>query len=112
MQEGSYDYHDGDIKEKFPRYQIGESLLPSTVHAIARLLGIDNRLRAAGFMVKNGGTFRWGTNPAPWTFSFAISPRFAWRIIFEHRPKRTWMSYRRATLTAAGGCRPRGKIRE
>lgn len=26
-------------KEKFPRYQIGESLLPATVHGICRLLG-------------------------------------------------------------------------
>jgi halogenation protein CepH len=64
-------------KERFPRYQIGESLLPSTVHGIARLLGVGDRLRAAGFTVKNGGTFRWGTNPVPWMFSFAVSPSLA-----------------------------------
>ncbi|MGH3887887.1 MAG: tryptophan 7-halogenase [Pseudonocardiaceae bacterium] len=64
-------------KEKFPRYQIGESLLPSTVHGIARLLGVGDRLRAAGFTVKDGGAFLWGTNPALWTFSFAALPSFA-----------------------------------
>jgi FAD-dependent halogenase len=64
-------------KESFLRYQIGESLLSSTVHGIARLLGVSDRLRAAGFTVKNGGTFRWGTNPVPWMFSFAVSPSLA-----------------------------------
>ncbi|MGQ0772989.1 MAG: tryptophan 7-halogenase [Pseudonocardiales bacterium] len=75
-------------KETFPRYQIGESLLPSTVHGIARLLGVGDRLRAAGFMVKNGGTFRWGTNPAPWTFSFAVSPRLAGPTSFAYQVER------------------------
>ncbi|APU15544.1 MULTISPECIES: tryptophan 7-halogenase [Actinoalloteichus] len=64
-------------KERFPRYQIGESLLPATVHGIGRLLGITDELTRAGFVVKRGGTFRWGNNPDPWTFSFAASARFA-----------------------------------
>ncbi|MFI2652176.1 FAD-dependent oxidoreductase [Micromonospora fulviviridis] len=64
-------------KETFPRYQIGESLLPSTIHGICRLLGVSDELARAGFPVKRGGTFRWGRNPEPWTFAFAISPRFA-----------------------------------
>ncbi|MEU4690757.1 tryptophan 7-halogenase [Actinoplanes sp. NPDC023714] len=64
-------------KDKFPRYQIGESLLPATVHGIANLLGVADRLGEAGFMRKNGGTFRWGANPEPWTFAFAVSPRLA-----------------------------------
>ncbi|HEV2376106.1 MAG TPA: tryptophan 7-halogenase [Streptosporangiaceae bacterium] len=64
-------------KERFPRYQIGESLLPSTVHGICRLLGVADDLERASFMVKRGGTFRWGTNPAPWTFAFSVSPSFA-----------------------------------
>lgn len=61
-------------RETFPRYQIGESLLPSTVHGIATLLGVEEQLHAAGFTRKHGGTFRWGSNPRPWTFSFAVSP--------------------------------------
>jgi FAD-dependent halogenase len=63
-------------KEVFPRHQIGESLLPSTIHGIAPLLGVDGRLREANFTVKNGGTFRWGTDPEPWTFLFAVWPGF------------------------------------
>lgn len=64
-------------KERFPRYQIGESLLPSTVQGICRLLGVSDDLEAAGFPLKRGGTFRWGANPEPWTFAFGISPKFA-----------------------------------
>ncbi len=64
-------------KEKFPRYQIGESLLPATVHGICRLTGVADELARAGFPVKRGGTFRWGRNPEPWTFAFAISSKFA-----------------------------------
>jgi halogenation protein CepH len=64
-------------KERFPRYQIGESLLPSTVQGVCRLLGVSQELEEAGFPVKRGGTFRWGSNPEPWTFSFGISPKFA-----------------------------------
>ncbi|KWT59066.1 tryptophan halogenase [Streptomyces albus subsp. albus] len=61
-------------RERFPRYQIGESLLPSTVHGIGRLLGVEEELHEAGFMRKRGGTFRWGSAPGTWTFSFADAP--------------------------------------
>lgn len=64
-------------REVFPRYQIGESLLPATVHGIAALLGVADQIADAGFTVKRGGTFRWGANPEPWTFEFALSPRIA-----------------------------------
>ena len=62
-------------KEVFPRYQIGESLLPSTVHGVCRLLGVTDDLTAAEFRVKRGGTLRWGARPQPWAFSFADSSR-------------------------------------
>lgn len=62
-------------KETFPRYQIGESLLPSTVHGLCGLLGVADEVERAGFTLKRGGTFRWGSNPEPWQFSFAMSPR-------------------------------------
>jgi len=64
-------------KEKFPRYQIGESLLPSTVHGVCAMLGVTKELEQAGFPVKRGGTFRWGANPEPWTFTFALSRKLA-----------------------------------
>ncbi|MER7278468.1 tryptophan 7-halogenase [Dactylosporangium sp. NPDC000244] len=64
-------------KETFPRYQIGESLLPSTVHGIGRILGVSEELANAGFTVKRGGSFRWGTNPVPWNFLFAVAPELS-----------------------------------
>lgn len=64
-------------KAHFPRYQIGESLLPSTVHGVCPMLGVTEQLATAGFQVKRGGTFRWGANPEPWTFTFALSRKLA-----------------------------------
>jgi FAD-dependent halogenase len=75
-------------KESFPRYQIGESLLPSTIHGICPLLGVENEIRRAGFTRKRGGTFRWGANPEPWTFSFAISQRMAGPTSFAYQVER------------------------
>jgi halogenation protein CepH len=62
-------------KQQFPRYQIGESLLPSTVHGVCRILGVADEVSRAGFTLKRGGTFRWGSSPEPWQFAFAMSPR-------------------------------------
>ncbi|MFC7745505.1 tryptophan 7-halogenase [Nocardiopsis composta] len=64
-------------KERFPRYQIGESLLPATVHGVCRLLDVTEDMEAAGFQVKRGGSFRWGTSPEPWNFLFALSPKLS-----------------------------------
>ncbi|MGB0525375.1 MAG: tryptophan 7-halogenase [Flammeovirgaceae bacterium] len=55
-------------KEKFPRYHIGESLLPVTVHGICDLLGVKDELDA--FKKKGGGLFLWGNDQKPWTFDF------------------------------------------
>lgn len=60
-------------KEIFPRYQIGESLLPATVHGICVMLGVSDELKRASFTKKFGGVFRWGKNPQPWSFSFGNS---------------------------------------
>jgi halogenation protein CepH len=57
--------------EKFPRHQVGESLLPATVHGICRLLGVTEQLKRENFPVKRGGTFRWGKKTDPWTFAFS-----------------------------------------
>jgi halogenation protein CepH len=62
-------------RETFPRHQIGESLLPATVHGICRLLGVHEEIERQGFPRKNGGTFRWGKNPEPWTFRFSRDPK-------------------------------------
>ncbi|MFI6318512.1 tryptophan halogenase family protein [Nonomuraea sp. NPDC050556] len=75
-------------KEVFPRYQIGESLLPSTVHGVCRMLGVTDELAKEGFPVKRGGTFRWGTRPEPWTFSFSVSPRITGPTTFAYQVER------------------------
>lgn len=62
-------------REAFPRHQIGESLLPSTVHGLCAFLGVDDELAAAGFVRKPGGTFLWGREKAPWTFRFGDGSR-------------------------------------
>jgi len=61
-------------KDHFPRYQIGESLLPATIHGICVMLGVRDEIEQAGFTRKFGGTFRWGASPLPWTFQFGSSP--------------------------------------
>jgi halogenation protein CepH len=60
-------------KERFPRYQIGESLLPVTIHAICPLLGVLDEVKQASFVPKFGGVFRWGTREEPWHFTFGTA---------------------------------------
>jgi len=57
-------------RERHPRHQIGESLLPSTVHGVCRLLDVFDDVQAAGFVRKRGGTFRWGRRAETYTFAF------------------------------------------
>jgi FAD-dependent halogenase len=76
-------------KEHFPRHQIGESLLPSTVHGVCRLTGVSAELEKAGFTRKRGGTYRWGANPEPWTFAFSISPRMESHASYAYQVERS-----------------------
>ncbi len=76
-------------KEKFPRWSIGESLLPSTVHGVCRLTGVADELAKAGFTLKRGGTLRWGANPEPWTFSFSVSPKMTGETSHAYQVERS-----------------------
>jgi halogenation protein CepH len=76
-------------KEKFPRYQIGESLLPSTVHGICRLTGVADELAKAGFTKKRGGTMCWGASPEPWVFAFSISPKITGETSHAYQVERS-----------------------
>lgn len=60
-------------KERFPRYQIGESLLPATIHTICSLLDAKGAIEEANFVRKPGGAFRWGVNPEVWYFLFGAA---------------------------------------
>jgi FAD-dependent halogenase len=62
-------------RETFPRYQIGESLLPATVQGLCRILGVADEVNRAGFTLKRGGMMRWGREKKPWPFSFSMTPR-------------------------------------
>lgn len=57
--------------QRHPRHQVGESLLPSTIHGVCKLLGVWDALHEMGFLRKRGGTFRWGAQAEPWTFAFS-----------------------------------------
>lgn len=54
-------------REHFPRYHIGESILPSC-KPIFELLGVWEKVAAHGFVPKNGGYFFWG--PEEWEIVF------------------------------------------
>jgi 2-polyprenyl-6-methoxyphenol hydroxylase-like FAD-dependent oxidoreductase len=75
--------HDVAIYERsrFPRYRIGESLLPGTMSILQRL-GLREKIDAAGFVRKPSATFLWGQDQAPWTFSFAAPKVTPW--VFDH----------------------------
>lgn len=60
-------------RERFPRHQIGESLLPATINGVCVMLGVTEELAKAGFTYKLGGTYRWGKHPEPWSFTFGPS---------------------------------------
>src|ERR1044071_5387978 len=76
-------------RERFPRYQIGESLLPATIHGICVMLGVGEELKNANFTLKRGGTFRWGNNPKPWTFEFGISALMAGPTSYAYQVERS-----------------------
>jgi flavin-dependent dehydrogenase len=67
-------------REHFPRYHIGESLLPSC-QPILDLLGAREKVESRGYQVKRGISFQWG--PDNWTMSFEeIGARatYSWQV--------------------------------
>jgi FAD-dependent halogenase len=56
-------------REVFPRYHIGESLIPEVLDVLEES-GVLPAVESAGFLRKEGGVFRWGANPEPWSFHF------------------------------------------
>ncbi|RYG34174.1 NAD(P)/FAD-dependent oxidoreductase, partial [bacterium] len=56
-------------REIFPRDHIGESQLP-VIGAILQELGVWDKIEAADFPIKVGGTYRWGNSDDLWDFHF------------------------------------------
>jgi flavin-dependent dehydrogenase len=55
--------------ETFPRYHIGESILPSCL-PIFDLLGVREKIEKHGFVRKDGAYFEWGADAEEWTLDF------------------------------------------
>lgn len=56
-------------KERFPRDHVGESQLP-LIGQILKEMGCWEKCEAAGFPIKVGATYRWGTSDKLWDFNF------------------------------------------
>ncbi|MEU9109451.1 Putative FAD-dependent oxidoreductase LodB (plasmid) [Streptomyces xanthophaeus] len=62
-------------RERFPRYHVGESLIPGFMAPMEEL-GLTERLETSGFERKYGGTLVWGNNEEPWNFEFTTGGRY------------------------------------
>jgi flavin-dependent dehydrogenase len=85
-------------KLKFPRYRIGESLLPGTLSILNRL-GVVDQVEAAGFVQKNAATFIWGGGRPPWSFTFGTPKTAPW--VYDHSLQVTRAEYDHILLKAA-----------
>lgn len=61
-------------KEQFPREHVGESQLPACCHYLHEM-GCWDKVEAAGFPIKVGATYRWGTSEELWDFEFLTLSR-------------------------------------
>ena len=72
-------------KAIFPRYHIGESLLPSCLEVLDTI-GAREKIEAHGFQRKDGGYFDWGTNS--WELDFTkLRHPYSFQVIrseFDH----------------------------
>jgi flavin-dependent dehydrogenase len=63
-------------KAKFPREHVGESQLPG-ISAILDEMGVWDKVEAANFPVKLGGSYTWGKDAEAWDFDFFPAEEFA-----------------------------------
>jgi halogenation protein CepH len=68
-------------RQKFPRYHIGESLVPGVVPVLEEL-GLTDDLDRFGFVQKYGISLVWGADPEPWPVGFGEggSIDHAWQV--------------------------------
>lgn len=59
---------------EFPRYHIGESLIPQVLDTL-ELSGALPAVEQAGFLRKDGAVFRWGASDEPWSVYFDEAPQ-------------------------------------
>ncbi|MCR9074617.1 MAG: tryptophan 7-halogenase, partial [bacterium] len=70
-------------KSKFPREHVGESQLPG-ISVILHEMGVWDKVEAANFPVKLGGSYTWGKDADAWDFDFYPAEEF----VDEERPAR------------------------
>lgn len=68
-------------KAKFPREHVGESQLPG-ISGILDEMGVWDKVEAANFPIKLGGSYTWGKDADAWDFDFYPAEEF----IDEERP--------------------------
>jgi flavin-dependent dehydrogenase len=56
-------------REVFPRDHVGESQLPQLMQVLAEM-GVWDKIEAAGFPIKIGGRYRWGSSDEVWPLDF------------------------------------------
>jgi flavin-dependent dehydrogenase len=77
-------------RDVFPRYHIGESLLPSCLEVL-ELTGAREKIEAHGFQRKGGGYFAWGKDswvldfaPLRYSYSFQVVRSEFDHLLLEH----------------------------
>jgi flavin-dependent dehydrogenase len=97
-------------RERFPRFHVGESLLPANMPLFDRL-GVQSRLQAAGFLEKYGAFFRDEVEERELLLNFRTGPTWANhaynvpradfdRILLEHAAKEGAHVFEGATVGA------------
>ncbi len=66
-------------RDRFPRYHIGESLLPSCL-PVLDLLGAREKVEAHGFQRKEGTFFAWGEENWELKFSELFGTPYSWQV--------------------------------
>ena len=69
-------------KQHFPRFSIGESLLPQCM-AYLHEAGMLEAVEAAGFQLKNGAAFAWGERRTQFRFDEKFSPGWGYTYQVE-----------------------------
>jgi flavin-dependent dehydrogenase len=102
-------------RDSFPRYHIGESLLPSCLE-ILDLTGAREKIEAHGFQRKAGGFFSWGTDswvldfaPLRYPYSFQVVRSEFDQLLLEHAKSQGVKVFEQTEITSLNfeGERPR-----
>jgi len=62
-------------REIFPREHVGESQLPPVTQVLEEM-GCWDKVEAAGFPIKTGALYRWGSTDDLWRFDFLVGQEF------------------------------------